>query len=772
MPIVETISLQETARERYLSYALSVIMSRALPDIRDGLKPVQRRILYAMYANLRLTPDARYRKSAAVVGEVMGKYHPHGDTAIYDAMVRMAQDFSLRDPLVDGHGNFGSIDGDNPAAMRYTEVKLRALAVEMLEEIRQDTVDFRPNFDGSYDEPVVLPSRIPNLLVNGADGIAVGMATKIPPHNLREVADALVHLIDHPEAPVEELAQRVPGPDFPTAGRILNTPAELLEIHRTGEGAVELRGDYGMEGKSRIVITSVPYMVNKATLVEKIAEHIVNERVPQLSDVRDESTDDIRVVLELRRGADPEAAIAYLLRHTDLQKRYHVDMTCLVPTENPLIPAPKKVNLPEALRAFLTFRLEVVVRRLRYALERLERRIHILRGFEKLFDALDEAIKLIRASADRKDAAGRLMHRFALDQEQADAILEIKLYRLARMEIEEIRRELEDKLARAADVRAILASEDKQWALVRAEIQEAASAFGTDRKTHIAGPDRVLEYAAEDYIVAEDCYAIVTRDGWIKRQRTYTDIDSIRVRDGDGVGWILPASTRGAVGFFTNFGRCYSLRADTLLNTTGYGDPVQKFFDFSDKEHVVGVVSFDARALPKPIAAPEAVPELFPKNGHAGAKTDPLLVAITAGGQGVRLPMDGFADPSTRKGRTYAKLEDGDEVIGAEPAAGDENVCMASRAGYVLIFPVAEIPVFKSAAKGVIAMRLGADDQVLGCTLSSAARDGLKIETSRGRIETVRTTKFEVARRGNRGKAIIKRGHVARIVPEPVEIRL
>ena len=772
MPIVETISLQETTRERYLSYALSVIMSRALPDIRDGLKPVQRRILYAMYANLRLTPDARYRKSAAVVGEVMGKYHPHGDTAIYDAMVRMAQDFSLRDPLVDGHGNFGSIDGDNPAAMRYTEVKLRALAVEMLEEIRQDTVDFRPNFDGSYDEPVVLPSRVPNLLVNGADGIAVGMATKIPPHNLQEVTDALVYLIDHPEASVEELAQHVPGPDFPTAGRILNTPAELLEIHRNGEGAVELRGDYGMEGKSRIVITSVPYMVNKAALVEKIAEHIVNERVPQLSDVRDESTEDIRVVLELRRGADPEAAIAYLLRHTDLQKRYHVDMTCLVPTENPLIPAPKKVNLVEALRAFLAFRLEVVVRRLRYALERLERRIHILRGFEKLFDALDEAIRLIRASADRKDAAGRLMHRFDLDQEQADAILEIKLYRLARMEIEEVRRELEDKLARAADVRAILESEDKQWGLVRAEIRATATEFGTDRKTHIAGPDKAVEYAAEDYIVAEDCYAIITRDGWIKRQRTYTDIDSIRVREGDSVGWILPASTRGSVGFFTNFGRCYSLRADTLPNTTGYGDPVQKFFDFSDKEHVVGVISFDERALPEPIAAPDPDPELFPKNGHAAAKRDPLLVAITSGGQAVRLPMDSFAEPSTRKGRTYAKLENGDEVVGAEPAAGDENVCMASRAGYVLIFPVSQIPVFKSAAKGVIAMRLGTDDHVLGCTLSSAARDGLKIETSRGRIETVRTTKFEISRRGNKGKAIMKRGHVARIVPEPVEIRV
>ncbi len=770
MPIVETISLQETARERYLNYALSVIMSRALPDIRDGLKPVQRRILYAMYANLRLTPDARYRKSAAVVGEVMGKYHPHGDAAIYDAMVRMAQDFSLRDPLVDGHGNFGSIDGDNPAAMRYTEVKLRPLAVEMLEEIRQDTVDFRPNFDGSYDEPVVLPSRVPNLLVNGADGIAVGMATKIPPHNLREVAEALIYLIDRPEASIEALAEHVPGPDFPTAGRILNTPEELLQIYRTGEGAVELRGDYAMEGKSRIVIASVPYMVNKAALVEKIAEHIVNERVPQLSDVRDESTEDVRVVLELRRGADPEAAIAYLLRHTDLQKRYHVDMTCLAPTENPLVPTPKKVNLGEALRAFLAFRLHVATRRLNYALERLERRIHLLRGFEKLFDALDEAIRLIRASEDRKDAAARLMRRFDLDEEQADAILEIKLYRLARMEMEEIRRELADKLTRAADVRAILASEDKQWALVRSEIAETAAAFGTDRKTRIAGPDQALAYDAEDYIVAEDCYAIVTRDGWIKRQRTYADIDSVRVREGDSVGWILPVSTRGSVGFFTNFGRCYSLRADTLPNTTGYGDPVQKFFDFSDKEHVVGVVSFDARALPKPIALPEAEPELFGKNGRGGQ--EPCFVAVTSAGQAMRMPIDGFAEPSTRKGRSYAKLEGPDEVVSAEPAAGDENACLASRDGYALIFPVLQIPLFKSAAKGVIAMRLAPDDRVMGCALSNAARAGLKVETSRGRTETIRTTKFEVSRRGNRGKAIIKRGHVARVVPEPVEIRL
>ncbi|MEX0747784.1 MAG: DNA gyrase subunit A, partial [Rhodothermales bacterium] len=311
MPIVETIALHETAQERYLNYALSVITSRALPDIRDGLKPVQRRILYAMHSSLRLYPDARYRKSAAVVGEVMGKFHPHGDSAIYDAMVRMAQSFSLRDPLVDGQGNFGSIDGDNPAAMRYTEVKLRPLAMELLEEIRRQTVDFRPNFDGSLFEPVVLPSKFPNLLVNGSSGIAVGMATNIPPHNLAEVTSALIHLVDHPDSTVDDLVADafVRGPDFPTGGRCLNTRDELLQIYKTGDGPIDLRGEYEMEGKSRIVITSVPYAVTKADLVEKIAEHIIEERVPQLADIRDESTEQVRVVLELKRGADVETLV-------------------------------------------------------------------------------------------------------------------------------------------------------------------------------------------------------------------------------------------------------------------------------------------------------------------------------------------------------------------------------------------------------------------------------------------------------------------------------
>jgi DNA gyrase subunit A len=772
MPLVETISLQETTQERYLNYALSVITSRALPDIRDGLKPVQRRILYAMYANLRLYPDARYRKSAAVVGEVMGKYHPHGDTAIYDAMVRMAQAFSLRDPLVDGHGNFGSVDGDNPAAMRYTEVKLRALAMEMLGEIRQQTVDFRLTFDGTLSEPVVLPSKVPNLLVNGSSGIAVGMATNIPPHNLREVSGALVHLIDHPDAELEELVAFVEAPDFPTGGRILNTKEELQEIYRRGEGAVELRGEYEMEGKTRIVLTSVPYAVNKADLVEKMAEHIAHERVPQLSDVRDESTDEVRIVLELKRGADAEAAMAFLFKHTPLQTRFHVNMTCLVPTDNPQVPAPKKVNLLGILRAFLVFRMEVVERRLRYELEQLEARIHILQGFEKIFDALDEAIRIIRSSEGKADASQRLMHRFTLDDEQADAILEIKLYRLARLEIDAIRRELEEKLARAAEIRDLLDSDAKRWTMVRGELQGVAEQFGTDRKSGIAGPDAVLEYSAEDYIIDEDFYVIVTRDGWVKRQRTYTDIGSIRVREGDEVGWVVPGSTRESVGFFTNFGRCYTVRVDDLPSTTGHGDPVQKLFDFSDKERVVGVASFDARALPEPRPEDDADPELFTENGRPRPDLLPFVVAVTREAHAVRFTIEGFMDPSTKNGRMYMRLEAGDEVVGAFVAGGDEHVCMASRIGHVLIFPVRQISIFKGAAKGVNAMRLGKDDHILGFVLSESARDGLEVETNRGRREIVRTTKFEVTNRGNKGRLVIKRGYLARVIPEPIEIRL
>ena len=772
MPIVDTIPLHETTRERYLNYALSVITSRALPDIRDGLKPVQRRILYTMHNSLRLYPEGRYRKSATVVGDAMGKYHPHGDTAIYDAMVRMAQDFSLRAPLVDGQGNFGSLDGDAPAAMRYTEAKLRPLAMEMLGEIRKKTVDFRPNFDGTLFEPIVLPSKVPNLLVNGASGIAVGMATNIPPHNLGEVIDALVYTIGSPNVRTSTLVEKfIKGPDFPTGARILNTPEELVQIYEKGEGAIDLRGEYTLEGKKHIIITSIPYGIGKNDLIEKIAEHIVHSKVPQLVDVRDESTDEVRIVLELRRGSDPEAAMAYLFKHTPLQSRFHVNLTCLVPTENPEVPAPQKVNLAAVLRHFLDFRLDVVTRRLRFDLEQLEKRIHILKGFEKIFNALDEAIKMIRSSKDKSDAAQRLMHRFRLDDVQADAILEIKLYKLARLEIDAIRKELAEKEKQAAALRKLLADEGARWKLIRSELREIKKQYADARRTEITGPDAKLEYAAEDYIIDEDVYVIVTRDGWTKRQRSYTELGAIRVREGDEIGWVLPASTRASVGFLTNFGKCYTLRADALASTTGYGEPVQKLFDFSDKEQVVGVISFDERVLPKPVAEPDEAPELFHTNGES-KPIGPYLVAVSEEGQSVRLLAESYAEPSTRNGRLFMRLVGKDQVVAADVAAGDENVCLASKSGYVLIFPVLQISLFKSAAKGVVAMRLGSGDRVLGATLSNAARDGLEVETSRGRREIVRRTKFEVSNRGNKGRQVIKRGSLTRVALEPTEIRL
>src|SRR5882724_5824430 len=389
-------SLASEAQRRYLNYAVSVITSRALPDVRDGLKPVQRRILYAMYANLHLYPDGRFRKSATIVGEVLGKFHPHGDTSCYDAMVRMAQPFSMRGMLVEGHGNFGSLDGDGAAAYRYTEAKLAPLAMELLSEIKQGTVDFRPNYDGTTEEPIVLPAKFPQLLVNGCTGIAVGMATNIPPHNLAEVCEAAVALIDDKSLETKDLLKYIKGPDFPTGGLVTNSKKELREIYETGQGGVRVRGEWKTEtpkgkekGGDRIVITSIAFGVSKATLVERIADVIINKKLPMLVDVRDESTDDVRVVLELKSGADPALVMSYLYKHTPLEQSFHVNLTCLVPTENKEIAGPLRLDLAAMLREFLEFRQDVVTRRFQFELAALEKRIHILQGFALIFDALD-----------------------------------------------------------------------------------------------------------------------------------------------------------------------------------------------------------------------------------------------------------------------------------------------------------------------------------------------------------------------------------------------
>lgn len=764
---VEKTRLKDATERRYLSYALSVITSRALPDIRDGLKPVQRRILYAMHTNLRLLPEAKHRKSAAVVGEVMAKYHPHGDQAIYDAMVRMAQDFAMRVPLVDGQGNFGSVDGDGAAAMRYTEAKLRHLAVELLDELKKQTVPFRANYDGTQSEPIVLPARVPNLLVNGSTGIAVGMATNIPPHHLGEVIDALVALIDEPELELEDIVGPIiRGPDFPTGGEILNEREALLDIYRTGSGPIELQGTWFEETENRrrhIVIDSIPFALNKSNLIADIADHIRLGKVPQLVDIRDESTDVCRIVLDLKRGANAEAAMAYLYKRTALRGRFHVNLTALVPTDDPEVCRPERLDLVSMLRHFLRFREEVTRRRLTFDLAQLEKRIHILEAFAIIFDALDEAIALIRASNGKKDARERLMERFELDWDQAEAILETKLYRLAKLEIDDILAELAEKRAEAERLRAILGSDELLWNLVRDELVELRDAFGDERRTRVVGQVEEKEFSEEIYIIAEDAWCIVTREGWLKRQKSYTDVSAIRVRDGDEVGWIWPASTRESLIVFTDRGKAYTLRVDDVPATTGYGEALSTRFDFEDGERVVGVTVSDARALP--------MPEDHKPKAPLSSDGAPHVVAMSRGGRTLQLPLGLFAEPSTRNGRTVMRLAGGklpgtkvaDRVVAACVSDGSELVSLATRQGRALIYPVEETKALSGPGKGVLAIKLAKGDHVVGFALATHRMDGLDVETNRGRREVIRSNKFSVASRAGKGREIIRNGTIAKV---------
>jgi len=803
------VTLLRATRERYLNYALSVITSRALPDVRDGFKPVQRRILYAMYANLRLLHTARFRKSAAVVGEVMARFHPHGDQSIYDAMVRQSQPFALRYPLVEGHGNFGSLDGDPPAAMRYTEARLRALASEMLEEIDRDTVPFRDNYDGTTREPIVLPSRVPQLLVNGCAGIAVGMATNIPPHNLREVCRAAVALIDDPKSDVAALMQHIDGPDFPMGGEILNSSEELGDIYRNGRGSVTTRATYHIEKANRrryLIITSIPFGQNKATLVEQIGDLIRDSKVPQLTDVRDESTDDIRIVCELKRGAPDTVAMAYLYRHTNLQTNFHVNMTVLLPTSNPEVGAPAQVGLVTVLRHFLDFRFDVVKRRFEFDLARLERRIHILKGFAILFGALDEAIALIRKSDGRKDAAKRLMKRFPLDELQTDAILDLKLYRLAKLEVEAVLEELARLEAEAKRIRSILGSRKKLWGVVRDELIEVAHTHGDERRTLIgsASTDDFV-FDAEKYIIKEDTWLIFTRGGWVKRQRGFTDISTIRVREGDSVMCAFRASTRSTVAFFSDLGKAYVLGLDKVSQTSGYGEPVQRYFKLADGEKIVSVVSMDERNLPEhklsirmdeeegeeetgdhsiadsPIPKDEDAETLRTEAPTKAASSEenesetgtdestqveevgPVAVALTRAGKGLLFPLSNHLETSTRNGRKYCSLRKvkgiTDGVVGVIPLlAGDLKVSLATYQGRVLVFPAEQLKLLRSTGMGVNTIRLGTGDYVIDFTLSLKKGQGLEVETSRGRQLRVSERRYSVTRRGGKGVEVIKRG--------------
>jgi DNA gyrase subunit A len=759
-PGPEGVALHEAAQSRYLNYALSVITSRALPDVRDGLKPVQRRILFTMWQQ-NLTADAKHRKCAKVVGDVMGSYHPHGDAALYETLVRMAQPFSLRYPLVDGSGNFGSLDGDSAAAMRYTECRLARIADEMLAEIDQRTVAFRPNYDGTKTEPVVLPARLPNLLVNGATGIAVGMATNVPPHNLTEVCTALLKLADNEDLTSAQLCRYVKGPDFPTGGQILNSAEELKEIYKTGSGTVRLRATWeegpATRGGQTLHVTSIPYTVNKAALVERIADVVLSRKLPPLVDVKDVSTDDVRIALEIKKDADARMVMAYLFKNTPLQTNFIVNLTCLIPTENPEVGRPEKSDLHSILWHFLHFRLEVVTARLEHELDGLRRRIHVLEGFEKVFDALDEIIRIIRKSDGKADAAEKIIKRFTLDAEQTDAILELKLYRLARLEILVIQNELADKRKRARQIAALLKDEDARKALVRDEIAEIQKKYGDKRRTAIEAAEEV-SFTEDDFIVEEDNVAIVSRDGWVKRQKEVRDLSTTRLREGDAVLATVQGSTRATAVFFSNFGAAYTSRIIDVPASTGYGEPIQKLFKLRDGERIVAAMSLDPRVIGDIRTRKE------------GEAPPVHAVAVTSDGYSLRFSLEAFVEPSTRSGRRFARPSEGVEVVGVETVTGKEFIIAATREAHAMLTRVDEVNYLSGPGKGVILVKLSSEeDAVLGFRTATGDRDLLRVETSRGAEVTISLGKYEPTGRGGKGRELLQRGQFTRVIPAEIE---
>jgi DNA gyrase subunit A len=751
MAIIET-SIRKESRDRYLTYALSVVSGRALPDVRDGLKPVQRRILFAMFRFLGLRPDSNYRKSAAVVGEVLAKLHPHGDIACYEAMVRMAQDFSLRYPLVDGQGNFGSLDGDSAAAYRYTEAKLLPIALEVMGEIGEETVRFRDNFDVTLTEPEVLPSRLPNLLMNGASGIAVGMATSIPPHNLKEIVDALIKLSEDPEVSDSKLVAAIKGPDFPTGCQILNSREELKAIYQTGRGSIRMRGEWFVEeigkGKRALVISSIPYALNKAQLVEKIANCILEKKVPQLVDVRDESTDKVRIVVDLATDADPEPAAAFLCKQTPLETTFPVNLTVLVPSTNGSL-RPELLSLRAILREFLGFREEVVEKRLRFEKSQLEKRIHILEGLAIIFDVLDEVLALVRKSDGRSDAATKLQKKYKLSEMQAFAVVDMRIYQLSRTNINEVRKELNEKQLRVSEIDSILGNAEKISQMVRDELREVVKTYGDKRRCRfVHGEEAELEFNAQDYVVDEDVFAIVTQDGWIKRIKQSNEVSGTRIREGDTILCAHAVSTRDTILFITNLGFIYSLRASDFPSSSGFGSPVQKELKFSDGEKIIK--SF---FLPDGDIESQR-PLQFNKNLG--------LVVVSKNGTGAALQLEAL-DSLKRSGKRVARLRDGDELAAA--CQLQQEIIIVSSKGQVVRLKKIDIPLRESASVGVSLMGIKSDDEVVGA-VGVVKGIRIEIETPQGKRRELAPDSILRVKRGLRGtkmKGVVK---VAKIVEQ------
>lgn len=662
---VKDTPLAEALGERYLAYAMSTIVSRSLPDVRDGLKPVHRRLLYAMQ-QLKLDPSGGFKKCARVVGDVIGKYHPHGDVAVYDAMVRLAQDFAVRYPLVEGQGNFGNIDGDNAAAMRYTEAKLTEVAAALMEGLDEDSVDFRPTYDGTEEEPVVMPAAFPNLLANGASGIAVGMATSIPPHNAGEICDALTHLIGQPDCTVDDLVNFMPGPDFPTGGTLVETRAAVLEAYRTGRGSFRLRARWSVEklshGLYQIIITEIPYQVQKSKLIEKIAELLEAKKLPLLADVRDESTHEVRVVLEPRnRTVEAELLMEQLFRQTDLETRVPLNMNVLDADS-----VPRVMNLKEVLRAFLDHRHHVLIRRSTHRLGKIERRLEILEGYLKAYLNLDEVIRIIREEDEPKVS---LMKAFDLTEVQADAILNMRLRSLRRLEEMEINGE-HAKLSQERDaLKALLGDEASRWRSVAAEIAEVKAKFGQPdalgkRRTELGDAPSAVVVPIEAFIEREDITVVLSEKGWIRAVKGHVDnSDDFKFKDGDSLKLTLHTATTDKILFFATNGRFYTIGGDKLPRGRGHGEPLRLMVDLPNDADIAVTLPYRA---------------------------DSRLLVATDSGRGFVVKADDVL-AQTRSGKQILNLGEGEKAVFCLPMDGD-TVGVIGQNRKLLVFKSDEIP--------------------------------------------------------------------------------
>jgi len=740
---VLTTALHEEVESRFLTYALSTIVSRSLPDVRDGLKPVHRRILFAMW-EMGLGPTARFRKSAAVVGEVLGKFHPHGDQAAYDAMVRMAQDFSLRYPLVEGSGNFGSLDGDPAAAMRYTEARLSKIAEELLVEIDKETVGFRPNYDNSLKEPVVLPARFPQLLVNGSSGIAVGMSCSFAPHNIGEVIDGLAAMIDNSNIEVKDLLKFIKGPDFPTGGQILNSKKELKDIYQAGSGAIRVRGEYTLEdlprGKQAIVFTSIPYMVNKAKQLEKLIGLMEEKKLPQVSAVRDESTDVIRIVLELKAETNADLVTAYIFKHTDLESNFPMNFTALKPNMEP-----ERLSLKEIMRYFLDFRHEITTKRLNYDLKLLKARLHILKAFEVLYDDLDTAIKIIRRAKSREDAAEKLKKHFKLDDEQVKAILDMQLYKLVGLEIERILKEKAEKTKLKKEIETILASQKKIWSLIKTELLEIKEKYGDKRKSVMKAAEDV-EFSHDDFIVHEDVTVILTKMGWVRRVKTVGE--NLRFKEGDDLLALLPANTRDNIAVFSSAGKVYVTKANDLPAGSGFGEPVQHLFKFGDGERPVTAMNLAAV-----FAGAPGEGEKDKQAELVLAPREVTAVSVSAKGIGFKFDLGQFNSVTTRAGKKFAGVKAGDSVMGVD-VLDLPNVLFLTSEGKAVVVAAKDIPMLSGAGKGVRLVNVKKGD----VTLFRAVRKGeqVKVIDEKGKEKVIDLKAYGVMTRGSVGLKAVK----------------